>query len=106
MSEHSQLWISIFTAIIGLAIVAVILSRSATTVGVLNAAFSGFGGILGVAVSPVTGSGAAQTAAASVSKGSTAGTPGTPGSTPTSFTQNLDPIITAVAPLIGATGRL
>lgn len=55
MEEHSRLWISILTAIIGLAIVSVILSKSAKTVEVIKAAASGFGGILGVAVSPVTG---------------------------------------------------
>lgn len=48
--------VSIATAIVGVAIIAVLVSRNSNTAGVLNAAGSAFGYDLGVAVSPVTGS--------------------------------------------------
>lgn len=50
---------AIAVAIIGVAIVAVIVSSNAQTPQVLQAAGSAFGGILQVAVSPVTNSGGA-----------------------------------------------
>ena len=43
------------TAIIGLAILAVVLSNGANTVGVLNSFFSGLANLLKVVVAPVTG---------------------------------------------------
>lgn len=55
-----QLWtslVTIATAIVGVAIIAVLVSKNANTAGVLNAATQGFGYDLGVAVSPVTGGG-------------------------------------------------
>jgi hypothetical protein len=49
--------VSIATAIVGVAIIATLVSKNANTAGVINAATSGFGYDLGVAVSPVTGGG-------------------------------------------------
>lgn len=43
------------TAIIGLAILAVVLSNGANTVGVLNSFFSGLSGLLRTVIAPVTG---------------------------------------------------
>lgn len=48
---------SIATAIIGVAIIALLVSRNANTSGVIGAAGSAFAGALGVAESPVTGGG-------------------------------------------------
>lgn len=47
--------VSIFVAIVGVAIVAVIVSHKSNTAGVLQAWGSAFSNALGVAVSPVTG---------------------------------------------------
>lgn len=47
----------IATAIIGLAIVAVLVSQNAQTSSVIQSAASGFGNVIGTAVGPVTGSG-------------------------------------------------
>lgn len=47
--------VSIATAIVGVAILAVLVSKNANTAGVISAAGSAFGNDLGVAVSPVTG---------------------------------------------------
>lgn len=49
--------VSIATAIVGVAIIAVLVSKNANTAGVLSAAGNAFGYDLGVAVSPVTGGG-------------------------------------------------
>lgn len=46
----------ILTAIIGVAILSVIVSKNSNTSGVLSAASSAFSGALGTAISPVTGS--------------------------------------------------
>ncbi len=48
---------AVFTAIIGLAMVAVIVSQKANTAKVLQALTSGVGNVIGAAVSPVTGGG-------------------------------------------------
>ena len=48
---------AILTAIVGVAIVAVILSRNSNTAQVISSAAGGFSEALGVAVSPITGSG-------------------------------------------------
>lgn len=53
-----QLWVSlvsIATAIVGVAIIAVLVSKNANTAGVIGAATQGFGYDLGVAISPITG---------------------------------------------------
>lgn len=47
--------VSIATGILGVAIIAVLVSKNANTSGVLSAAGSAFGQDLSVAVSPVTG---------------------------------------------------
>jgi hypothetical protein len=57
MHEITGAAVTIGLAVIGLAIVATVLSRNANTVGVLHAAGSAFGNSLGVAESPVTGVG-------------------------------------------------
>lgn len=55
MSELWQGVITIASAIVGLAILAVLVSNSANTTGVISAASSGFAQDLSAAVSPVTG---------------------------------------------------
>ncbi len=47
--------VSIGTAIVGVAIISVLVSRNAQTPQVINAAGNAFSNALGVAVSPVTG---------------------------------------------------
>ena len=47
--------VTVLTAIIGVAIIAVLVSRNANTAGVLTAGGSAFSGALGTALSPVTG---------------------------------------------------
>jgi hypothetical protein len=47
--------VTVLTAIIGVAIVAVLVSNSAKTTGVIGAGASGFSQMLGTALSPVTG---------------------------------------------------
>jgi hypothetical protein len=49
--------VTVATAIIGVAIIAVLVSRNAQTSQVLQAGGSAFGNVLSVAESPVTGSG-------------------------------------------------
>lgn len=48
--------ITIALAVIGLAAVAALISRKSNTAGVIQAAASGLGNTVGVALSPVTGS--------------------------------------------------
>lgn len=47
--------VTVAVAIIGVAIIAVLVSKSANTTGVINSASSGFSQALSVAESPVTG---------------------------------------------------
>lgn len=49
--------VTVLTAIIGVAIIAVLVSRNANTSGVLTAGGNAFSTALGTALSPVTGSG-------------------------------------------------
>ena len=49
--------VSILMAIVGVAIIAVLVSKNANTTGVLQAGGSAFSGALGTALSPVTGGG-------------------------------------------------
>lgn len=49
--------VTVATAIVGVAILAVIVSRNSNTSGVIGAAGNAFSNALGVAVSPVTGGG-------------------------------------------------
>jgi membrane protein implicated in regulation of membrane protease activity len=54
----NQIWggiVTVLTAIIGVAILATLVSKQANTAGVLQAGGSAFSGILGTALSPVTG---------------------------------------------------
>lgn len=48
--------VTVLTAVIGLAIIAVLVSKNANTAGVLGAGSSGFSRILAAAEAPVTGS--------------------------------------------------
>jgi hypothetical protein len=48
--------VTVATAIIGVAIIAVLVSKNANTTGVISSASSGFSQALSVAESPVTGS--------------------------------------------------
>lgn len=47
--------VTVLTAIIGVAIIAVLVSKNAQTIGVIGAGASGFSQALGAALSPVTG---------------------------------------------------
>jgi hypothetical protein len=58
MSEGIQAISGILAAIIGLAIVAVIVSNNANTSNVINAGGTAFSGLITAAVSPVSGAGA------------------------------------------------
>lgn len=54
----NQLWsgvIAVLMAIIGVAILSVLVSRNSNTTGVLRAGSEAFSGALGTAMSPVTG---------------------------------------------------
>lgn len=55
MSNIMEAIVTIATAIVGLAILSVLVSRRSATSQVIGAAGSAFSGALGVAVSPVTG---------------------------------------------------
>lgn len=55
MSQMTETVVTIATAIVGVALLALIVSRRSNTAGVIQAAGSAFGNALGVAVSPVTG---------------------------------------------------
>ena len=59
MGDFERLISALLTAIVGVAIVAVIVSKNSQTSSVLTSAGNAFSGILKVAVSPVTG-GSAQ----------------------------------------------
>lgn len=49
--------VTVLTALVGVAFIAVLVSKNANTSGVIGAAGSGFSQSLGAALSPVTGSG-------------------------------------------------
>jgi len=55
MSAMTEAVVTIATAIVGLAIVAVLVSKNAQTPAVIQSAASGFNNALGVAEAPVTG---------------------------------------------------
>lgn len=55
MDRLTESVVTIAVAIIGLATLAVLVSRNANTAGVITSAGRAFSGSLGVAVSPVTG---------------------------------------------------
>jgi hypothetical protein len=55
MSTFMEAIVTILLAVVGLAIVATVVSRNANTPAVLQAGASGFGNLLAVAQSPVSG---------------------------------------------------
>ena len=55
MNSVGESVVTVMVAIIGLASLAVLVSRNATTVPLVGAVSKGFSGALGVAISPVTG---------------------------------------------------
>lgn len=55
MNNLSEPVVTIAVAIVGVAILAVLVSRNSQTPSVIQAAGSAFSGALGVAVSPITG---------------------------------------------------
>ena len=55
MDEYGKPIIAIFTSIVGLTILAVLVSKNSNTSSVIGTVFQGFGSILNTAVSPVTG---------------------------------------------------
>ena len=56
MDDTLKSGVAILTAIVGVSIIAVIVSRRSNTAGVITSAGSAFANILKVAVSPITGS--------------------------------------------------
>lgn len=57
MNNITESVVTIAVAIIGLATLAVIVSKNANTTGVINSAGNAFNSALGTAISPVTGGG-------------------------------------------------
>jgi PRD1 phage membrane DNA delivery len=57
MNELTNALVAVGTAIVGLAIIAVLVSRNANTSGVIQASTSGFATDLAAAEAPVTGGG-------------------------------------------------
>jgi cell shape-determining protein MreC len=55
MGQMTEAGVTILMAIVGVAILALLISQKSNTVGVIQAAASGFSNTLGVAMSPVTG---------------------------------------------------
>lgn len=55
MNQITETVVTIATAIVGVALLALIVSRRSNTAGVIQAAGSAFSNALGVATSPVTG---------------------------------------------------
>lgn len=55
MNSITETVVTIATAIVGVALLALIVSRKSNTAGVIQAAGSAFSNALGVATSPVTG---------------------------------------------------
>lgn len=55
MNQITEMLLTIAMGVIGVTILAVIVSRNSNTAGVIQASASGFGNVLGVATAPVTG---------------------------------------------------
>lgn len=55
MNQFTEGAVTIALAVIGLGMLSVLVSKNANTAGVIQAGASGFGNVLGVAQSPVTG---------------------------------------------------
>jgi hypothetical protein len=77
MSNITEMLLTIGAGIIGVAMLALIVSKNSNTAGVIQASASGFGNTLDVAISPVTGA----TVAPNLSYASSGG-----------FSQNLVPM--------------
>ena len=57
MNKGLEAILTIAASIVGLAIIAVLVSKNANTTGVIKEASSGFANIIGAAVAPVSGGG-------------------------------------------------
>lgn len=55
MNSFGELISSVIVAVLGLAMVAVLVSRRANTAGVIQASGASLGGLIGAAVSPISG---------------------------------------------------
>jgi len=55
MSQITEMLLTIAMGVVGVAILALIVSKNSNTAGVIQASASGFGNVLDVAISPVTG---------------------------------------------------
>lgn len=55
MNQIGEMLLTIAMGVIGVALLSVIVSKNSNTAGVIQAAASGFGNSLDVAISPVTG---------------------------------------------------
>lgn len=55
MSQLTEAVVTILTAIVGVAILALLVSKNSNTAAVIQAGASGFGNSLAVAIAPVTG---------------------------------------------------
>jgi len=55
MEEFGRNIVAVLTAIVGLAIVAVLVSNRANTAGVISSTFNGLGGAISAATGPVSG---------------------------------------------------
>jgi hypothetical protein len=62
MTEFWNSVVTIVIAIVGIAGLAVLVSRNANTAGVITAGGQSVGGLLGVALSPITGAGVGSNA--------------------------------------------
>lgn len=57
MKDTTGALVAIFSAIVGVAIIAVLVSKNAQTTGVLGGIFNGFSSVIKAAVAPVSGAG-------------------------------------------------
>jgi len=55
MGQITEMLLTIAMGVIGVAILAILISKNSNTAGVIQASASGFGNVLDVAISPVTG---------------------------------------------------
>lgn len=61
--------VSILTAVVGLAIIATLVSKNANTSNVLNSFFSGYGGLISAAEAPVTSGGVGSLSFSNIGNG-------------------------------------
>lgn len=76
MSQTQEVIVTFITSIVGVAIVAVLVSQRSNTAGVLQAFGGAFSQSLGVAVSPVTGGGGSSLSIPSFNVGGIGSYPG------------------------------